>query len=279
MATNLLQRQFTAVAGSGKYSLVSYPGQGVTSTSPDAPELILIFGWMNARLPHIHKYTELYHRTYPSATQLLVRSFGDYLYASSRTVPRDLLPVAKILSEYQQKRVLVHTFSNGGCLMLISLADALSTLSQSPTPIPASAVVLDSCPGDSNPMSSARAFSAVTNPLFQWPLRAFMLAIFCTYWLYRRITFKGDYFDAMRRKLLDPQVLSHGGPRTYIYSYADKLINPKAVEVHAADAKRLGLHANLEKFENTPHVNHLGKGNQERYFDVVRRTWDRSRET
>lgn len=59
--------------------------------------------------------------------------------------------------------------------------------------------------------------------------------------------------------------------RVYIYSPTDALTDYKDVETHAAEAKRLGFHVALEKYENSAHVAHIRK-DEGRYWEIVRKT-------
>jgi len=247
----------------------------------DAPELILIFGWMGARLPHIQKYTELYNQIYPSSTQLVVRSYPDFLYTNSTQFWKDVAPLAKMLQDYQGKKVLIHTYSNGGCLMLNSLAKAAHSATavageRSNNPLPATAVIFDSCPGTGDVKTGINAFTAgMKNPFVKYPFAALVALVYTAVRWFRLLTGKsGDHFDAMREDLLDPSVLAHNVPRTYIYSDTDPIIPHQAVEAHAKESKRLGIKVDLEVFRDTPHVNHIkGEGNIDRYLDVVQNAW------
>ncbi|KAG8889005.1 hypothetical protein FRB98_006269 [Tulasnella sp. 332] len=274
----LLERQFTPIQGSGKYGLVSYPFNKNTSIPDEEPELILIFGWMGARVPHIQKYTELYNKLYPSATQIVVRSYEDFLYTNSTQFYKEMMPLAKVVDDYQGKRVLVHVFSNGGCLMLTYLVEAshkATPLGSPGKPLPATTVIFDSCPGSGDVRSSMRAFTAgMKNPAAKYAFAALIALVFTVMRWYRILTGRsGDHFDTMRKGLLAPAVLGHSVPRTYIYSDADLIIPYKTVEAHVEDSRRLGMTVDVEKF-HTPHVQHIrGEGNLARYIDIVRSAW------
>ncbi|KAK4458449.1 hypothetical protein QBC42DRAFT_349627 [Cladorrhinum samala] len=65
--------------------------------------------------------------------------------------------------------------------------------------------------------------------------------------------------------------------RTYIYSKPDELVDWRDVEAHADDAERRGFkNVRREEFLGTGHVAHARGGieNQERYWGVVRSTWE-----
>jgi len=279
-------RQLVPITGAVKHGLVSYPDPGVFG-SPDHPKIIVICAWMDARLPHICKYTEAYHKLYPGATVIVLRSYNDYFIRSSETTIRAMIPVAKLLQDIRQQqkeekenRILVHAFSNGGCFMLLSLIDATSSITKLPatkaTPFPAGAIIFDSCPWDGAILPAVRAFSAgITNPLLKYPFRA-LLILFILYIRLRGLLSKsGDVLYVMRGRLLDDSVLPQTAPRTYLYSKGDQVIRSQAVEAHAEASRQAGFSVEIVDFEKTPHVNHMAK-NAERYLDLVRKTWERS---
>lgn len=64
--------------------------------------------------------------------------------------------------------------------------------------------------------------------------------------------------------------------RTYVYSKLDELVDWRDVEAHADDAKQKGFkNIRREEFAGTGHVAHArGRENEERYWGVVRGTWE-----
>lgn len=59
-----------------------------------------------------------------------------------------------------------------------------------------------------------------------------------------------------------------------MYSDADKLVPGRAVSEHAEEARKKGFMVNVEKFDGTPHVNHV-RQNPERYWSAVKMAWER----
>ena len=83
--------------------------------------------------------------------------------------------------------LLVHAFSNGGCLTLKMLnelmrpsrAEERQPIAASATPIPARAIVLDSCPGLASLSGIIAAFTAgVKNPLVKIPLMGVLSVVY-----------------------------------------------------------------------------------------------------
>ncbi|KAG8896299.1 hypothetical protein FRC00_006141 [Tulasnella sp. 408] len=276
-APAVLTRLFDKIPGAPN-ALISRPAPGVVA-SKDEPELILIFGWMDAQLQHIHKYTETYHRLYPGATQIIVRSHSNWWWTKEELSIEGVLPVAKIVNEaYNPKRTLIHAFSNGGALVLVNVAQALHRLTgKTDLPLPARAVVFDSCPGDSNFSGGVKAFTGwIKNPIMRNIAGAFAVSSMTLLWLYNTAAGIEDPFVTMRKRLLDPVFLPQIASRTYIYSKIDELVPAQVVEHHAQESKKLGMDVVLKAYDTTPHVNHL-KQDPDGYWAIVKDAWTRSR--
>ncbi|KAG8924432.1 hypothetical protein FRC01_011517 [Tulasnella sp. 417] len=275
-APAVLTRLFDRIPGAPN-ALISRPATGVVA-SKDEPELILIFGWMDAQLQHIHKYTETYHNLYPGATQIIVRSFSQWWWTGTETSIEGTLPIAKLVNEtYNPQRTLIHAFSNGGMLSLADLTKGLHRLTgRTDLPLPARTVIFDSCPGDSNFSGGVKAFTGgIKNPIVRNIAGALVVSTISLYWLYITAAGIEDPFVTMRKRLQDPAFLPPTASRTYIYSKIDELVPSQAVEQHAQESKKLGMDVVLEAYDNTPHVNHL-RQNPDRYWAIVKNAWTRS---
>ncbi|KAG8963106.1 hypothetical protein FRC03_003382 [Tulasnella sp. 419] len=269
--------------------LVSPPlSQSTNATNHDDPTVILLFGWMDAQLPHIYKYTESYHRVFPGATQIIVRSRPSLFWQSEKSQIAYFQPAMKLLKEHgvinpgNNDRLLVHTFSNGGCIKMITLAKAIrhhdpSALKDS-SALKARAVILDSCPGDSNLIGGIRAFTAgIRNKIFQYLAKfivGFVLVVVVAVFKIARLP---DLFEVMREDLLDPRFLPHASHRAYMYSVRDHLVPADAVEAHLQASRDKGIAVRAEKYERTAHVNHM-KENPEKYWGIVRDTWKNAKD-
>ncbi|KIO32579.1 hypothetical protein M407DRAFT_105667 [Tulasnella calospora MUT 4182] len=275
-APAVLTRLFDKIAGAPN-ALISRPAAGVVA-SKDEPELILIFGWMDAQLQHIHKYTETYHKLYPGATQIIVRSFPNWWWTKEEISIEGILPVAKLVNEaYNPKRTLIHAFSNGGTFALDNVAEGLHRLTgKTDLPLPARTVIFDSCPGDSNFSGGAKAFTGgIKNPIIRNIASALAVSSMTLFWLYSTAAGIEDPFVTLRKHLLDPAFLPPTASRTYIYSKIDELVPAQVVEQHAQESKKLGMDVVLEAYDNSPHVNHL-RQNPDRYWAIVKDAWTRS---
>ncbi|KAG8767114.1 hypothetical protein FRC12_006442 [Ceratobasidium sp. 428] len=292
-----LARTFDRIESSDVY--VSYPPKDLVrpiSTSVKAPAVILICGWMDAHPTHLYKYTEKYNQLYPSATQILVRSHQSYYWKGSAGKKASIFPAVKLLEDLDVKPggspessgLLVHTFSNGGAVVLTSLAHHLSkTKWQQPPALPAQVLVLDSLPGIIDLHVATLAFTApIRSPIVRTLAKLYYGALYFGNTFWRRIILRDKqstaFFGRIHQDLNDPNLLPQHIPRTYMYSNTDQLVQLQVVESHAEKTKQhleaLGKRSDmvrLVKFEGSQHVSHarLDPG---RYWDAVTRTWDAS---
>ena len=162
---------------------------------------------------------------------------------------------------------------------MITLADAMKKARPNlhSTAVPAKAVILDSCPGDSDVKKGVYAFSAgIQNPVAKFATVCLLWVVFGVLVAYTKILRQPDLFDAMHKRLLDGSVLPHSALRTYIYSSADRIISERAIERHAFQSKNAGMDVQLVKYTTTAHVNHM-KEDPKRYWTTVQSTWDRAK--
>ena len=193
-------------------------------------------------------------------------------------------------------RILVHAFSNGqfppiyvfpqdltaifwpsgGCLSLTTLADAVKQAQPDlkTAPIPAQAIIFDSCPGDASFRRGAAALAiGIQNPLGKIAAQALFLIWATLMTMHLMIQRQKNFAEIMRARLLDESVIPRSACRAYIYSDGDVLIPEAIIEEHAMAAKLEGLDVRMERFDKTAHVAHM-KEDPKRYWEVVRGAWD-----
>ncbi|KAF8639259.1 hypothetical protein AX16_010331 [Volvariella volvacea WC 439] len=147
---NSLSAGFTTI-GDGIYLK-----KGSTRVEKGEPRLILMFGWIGAQLPHLHKYTAEYEKIFPNSTMAL----------ATFTNLRKLEPVLRVLeaagcsptNSGDLSSVLIHVFSNASNLTTSTRSSRWST---SQFCLSHSAIVLDSCPGDGGISAHKRAYGAL----------------------------------------------------------------------------------------------------------------------
>ncbi|SCV70749.1 BQ2448_3511 [Microbotryum intermedium] len=296
----MASKQFTRLTNSVYFA---EPVRSATrKSSYEAPQIVLMFGWMDAQMKHLAKYAAGYHRVYPSSTILLVRSSQSSFYSRAETQLPALSPAVEFLrarlgesgsavpAAGPSSGLLVHTSSNGGCLNLkmineMMLGSSLSHItkadSQGPAEhktdsdavkgIPARAVVFDSCPGNGGLKTMVSAF---TVPLNNWLLKAPAMVLVALVFGMTR------FFNALRFR---PSILEQVGtyvatqiplvPRLYLYSETDKLIPAHHVEANAQRARQQGGRVTMLKFDGTEHVNHARK-EPEKYWGAVKELWE-----
>ncbi|GAA6007562.1 hypothetical protein JCM10207_006387 [Rhodosporidiobolus poonsookiae] len=304
MASTLSLRQLShAVYYAEPAAAAATSAAGAASSA--APELILVASWMGAQIRHVEKYLQSYSSMYPSASILLVRSMESDFYSLRDRLTPALFPAVELLQAHAARAgpptdavgpkstVLVHAFSNGGCMSLKALNELLrksasssrpSVTSKDPllpgntaiTSIPARAIVFDSCPGHSTLSNTLEAFTAgIKSRFVKYPAMAFFAVFFFVHKLVDKIRGQLPLLVRLSTYLNSPSFPAV--PRLYLYSDADKLVPSSDVEAHAAAAEKQGIVVRREKFEGTPHVAHARKEG-ERYWGAVRRLWEEAGE-
>ncbi|KAI1114133.1 hypothetical protein F5Y14DRAFT_415577 [Nemania sp. NC0429] len=262
--------------------LVSFyrpPDQTASRSVDDEPRLIIISSWTGARDVHIAKYVGYYRNLYPAAQVLLLESTMSHIIRPSLIGP-SMRPAAAVVRaafpaqapiSSSSAPLLIHMFSNGGSSSVASLYEhyAATAGPDDDRRLPPHVTIFDSCPSVYS-ISRAVAFvNAGLSPLQKW-IAAPIFYAWAVVW------------SASIALGLLPDSLSDWGKthndagntaelrRAYIYSAADALVDYKAVEAHAADAKTKGFSVTLEKFEGSAHVAHLRK-DERRYWGIVKR--------
>lgn len=265
------------------------------SSSGAAPKLILVGGWMDAREPHLAKYTAKLQALYPDSPIVLVRSFAYHFMGSK--FPGEIAPAVPVIrsilagnsaattttttsSSKRRPEMLVHVFSNGGSTALRYLYDLYRKTAgpgEEPSSLPLHVTIFDSAPGRFEWSRSVTAFSlgAVrSNFLVRVLVAAMAHLLSAFYWI---LTVPWGRPGFLERTWLAHNVKTKNSTevgRTYVYSKEDKLVDYRDVEEHAAQAREQGYQVALEKFQGTAHVAHA-RGDEARYWSIVRDTWDR----
>ncbi|TFK22764.1 hypothetical protein FA15DRAFT_671200 [Coprinopsis marcescibilis] len=267
------------------------------------PNVILIFGWMMARLPHILKYVKTYNEIYPAATIVVIQSDSRAFWQSKNTRKANLAPAVEALEALgclppparktiangssieplyvkPAPRILVHAFSNGGCFELTTLSNILAERypqsSYPTTNLPPTALVLDSCPGNGGLAESKLAFTeAIRNPIIAWLFRVMLTITHYTYLIFNYFFKTKHIFIVMQGVLNRPTLLpwlSKATPRLYVYSKGDRMIPHTEVEAHATRAREAGFETRMELFESSSHVAHA-RTDPTRYWGAVKALW------
>ncbi|CAG8152225.1 unnamed protein product [Penicillium olsonii] len=249
-----------------------------SDSSDKAKPVIFIAFWMNAPARALTKYVLEYRRLVPSARIIFVRSSSnDFLWPLKSQTRRDR--VAPAVAAMQglvtpENPVFLHLFSNGGLSHTAHLLEAWKMTTG--TPLPISAMVLDSAPGSLSLRSGLRAFSFALPQM--WILRILGKGLLFVMLLFvMLIHFPRSFPDAitLARKLVNDsslvQAAGRGGrlARCYLYSDTDPLVDWRDTESHASEAESKGWAVRRELFKGSPHVGHM-RSEPDRYWSVIK---------
>lgn len=244
-----------------------------TSSPSKDPDLVLLLGWMSATPRHLSKYTAAYEKLYPSSTILAVTTMVvDAVFSTTQTNLKRIDPVLEVLySLPPDAKVLLHFFSNGGLFTAVMILNKYREKTGKALNI--KAMVLDSTPGRATYTRTIRAM-AVSLPKnrFVYLLGEAILGVL--FFFYRFSYFlrkRNDFVEEGRQATNDKRVVGEGR-RLYVYSKEDDMVDWKAVEDHAREAKERGFGVRLEMFKGSGHAAHMlidGK----RYWGSVEKLW------
>ena len=249
------------------------------SADPSAPKLIALFSWMAAQEAHIAKYIAGYQALYPASPILLVRCPFENTVLRGRprrevepavSAFRSIFPKGQKVPE--ESEMVLHLFSNGGCVMFQHFMNALRQSEGQEGQLPRHVCVMDSCPGSFDWMRTHRA---VSQPFPAWmsPFVHLLIAMQCFVSLVSEpVGVKGGRWGLI---LNEESVLGVQERRVYLYADGDDMIDTRDVERHAEEAKELGGEVKMLNFgKASKHVAHA-RTDPERYWGAVREVWDR----
>ena len=247
------------------------------SEKADRPVIFIAF-WMNAPPRALAKYVVEYRRLVPSARIIFVRSSSsDFIWRLRAQTRR-----ARVASAVEAMRglvtpenpVFVHLFSNGGMSSTTHLLQAWKNATG--TPLPMSAMILDSAPGSPSLRAGLKAFSFALPRA--WILRllgkSFIFAFLVLFKLIHSFSMFPDPISLARELINDTSLVRAANSdrtlsRCYMYSDTDELVDWRDVESHAVNAEAKGWAVRREVFRNSPHVGHM-RSEPDRYWSIVR---------
>ncbi|KAF9007772.1 hypothetical protein BDZ89DRAFT_911066, partial [Hymenopellis radicata] len=210
--------------------------------------IILVFGWMGAKLRHLHKYTKVYEELYPGATQVLVTSPPSFFYCTEGSKRRAVAPVVEILealgaipgmpSAILEKkkaptspRILIHSFSNGGAYCMMTLGKLLAARpmpSFESSPRGTCALILDSAPGGGGLGSAIDAFTGhIRNPVGKFGAKVFISTLYLFGYMVGPMLGRKTSLQRIRESLYAAHLLpwmDKRTPRLYLYSKKDEMV-------------------------------------------------------
>jgi hypothetical protein len=251
----------------------------------NAPKLIFLATWMDARDVHIKKYVARYHAIYPAASILVAKSYFWY-YFSPSAARRDITPAVSIIRDIidsddnsdidlssSSPRMLIHLFSNGGSCMLYHLYDVYKK-----GRLPLHVTIFDSAPGRWSHSVSTRAILAGV-PVGWARTLAFPFAYLVgMWWLIKYSLLKVPQETHVWGLAHNDPARAHEAGRSYVYSETDEFVADHDVEEHADHAEINGYKiVRRDKFQNSDHVAHA-RSDPDRYWSLVTDTWEASNE-
>jgi hypothetical protein len=262
----------------------------VQSTRPATdPDVIIIYGWGDAGLRHVVKYTAGYQSLFPRSKIIAVLS--PILKAMTLSLDQRIRSMQPVIEETfrekidlgqrsspAQQTILMHVMSNTGGMNFAATFEAYRRKYNHP--MPHNLLVLDSCPGSTaytpaNVRRFAFAMTVGTAAYFPWPK-----AVTQWMWFFMLYVLRGLELLVGREsaanfavKATNSDVLAvKTASRLYLYSKEDEIINWEDIESNAADAASKGYRVDLKMFQGSSHVGHMRNWPEE-YWRVILQAW------
>ncbi|KAM7185584.1 putative indole-diterpene biosynthesis protein [Rhypophila sp. PSN 637] len=284
---------------------ISAPSAKGEPRASDDPELIIIFGWMNATPKGpLAKYVNQYQTLFPNSSILLVTcTFAGISlpWLGLREARKAAIATHAILAQqYQAKsktptrtsdrgrskpRLLLHVFSNAGSTMLyhfyIAYAEqakvgSSSSAATEEVTLPPHITVFDSCPAAFTYQTLLQGILDGAGPsnLMRLLITPVAYIYVVLIWLLVTVLRLPDHIgDLAPRAHNDPARVGDEVLRVYMYGNGDRITPWQGVERHARQAGAYGFEVRREVFERSAHVAHA-RFHPDRYWDVVRKTWE-----
>lgn len=268
------------------YSLqADFPSTTRPADSTD-PDTIIVFGWGDGKPKNVVKYVDGYRALFPHAHVVIVLATtlkAAYQSLGERT--DGMMPVldAAFLrgpeAGDRQRRVLLHTMSNAGGINLASTLNAYR-VRYSGAQLPHQLMVCDSTPGgvvfSQQVRRWSRAMALGMARLFPWPFAFTQALCYAFLWLNRLWEFilRRRHAGAWSREAVNKpdMVPLDTAARLYMYSKEDDIIGWQDIELHAAEARRLGYAAETQMFDGTKHVDHM-RSYPDQYWGAITKAW------
>jgi hypothetical protein len=250
-----------------------------SSAITDAPNLIVVASWMDARDLHIAKYITHYQSLYPTSKILLLKFVFKHIVWQKECIKavqpaisyiRSQVDSAYLSESPSRPEILVHVFSNGGVAATKHLYEGYENGTGHAFPL--HTAVYDSCPGLYSYWSAYNAsIAGVPKGIWRWIMAPIIHVLDIYLWImasflgrpYHLLT-NGDWHN-------NPQKTRQTN-RTYIYGKADEMVEWEHIELHARQAAEKGYTVRKEVFEGSTHVAHM-RTDEGRYWKIVAETW------
>lgn len=272
------------------------PVRRTRNVGSEPPALVILCTWLGGATPkRIEKYTQGYHRLWPSSRILIIRTtLSEYLVQSTSSLHRKLRPAQreirrlglevpdqdKLPSRPEGGEMILHIFSQGGSntatQLLESMNAILATLGVQ-GPLPLRQIVFDSCPGDPGVYSSFLAAArSLPDMSILRPFGGVAMFILAAGLVGMEATgLKAPLAKTMRSQLNDPEIFSRRAARLYLTSKADNIVDSRDVEEHRKQAAAKGFATDILWFQKAAHCS-LVLEDDAAYWDAISSGWEGS---
>ncbi|KAJ3232181.1 hypothetical protein HDU78_007284 [Chytriomyces hyalinus] len=255
---------------------------GAPLVNIEAPKYALLFGWIGGSFKNVEKYAQYYrnngftvyitlseHKNIALAGEgkeslaffdTLIQELSSHDLVSPKTQPAATMPSPK-----HTQNLVLHLFSNGGC---IKLRHFLHCLDAQGMKLESKAVILDSCPGHAS-MASGSHFMTVgiKNSVARVVARNGVYAsLQVANVINNGCAMVGLPWRDMSKHPIEVSALyavseknpdgNATGPRLFLYSDEDKLCQAEEVQEWIAVCKAEGIVVEEKMFVGSEHVKH-----------------------
>jgi hypothetical protein len=250
---------------------------GYVHISPAAPSLIILCTWLGGSTANrVDKYTSGYRTSFPNTPILLLRTVLTDISARTFRRIRTRLALARdvikrLTAVNSHGATYLHIFSHGGCNTALQLAISMR---ETRLYFPVARIVFDCCPGDATyrkaydaaalSLPGLQPANAIGKILLHIPIAAITVA--------QTVGLMNSVRE-LRLQLNDSQIFGSEALRMYLYSKADRMVDFADVQLHMADARKLGYKVESVMFATSAHCS-LPREDAARYWLAIKTFWN-----
>ncbi|KAJ3029279.1 UNVERIFIED_CONTAM: hypothetical protein HDU68_012596 [Siphonaria sp. JEL0065] len=232
----------------------------------ESKKYVLIFGWLDAQFKYVEKYAQSYRsKGYTAIVQIGTSHDFDVVWNDRKQFDEfdplidylnqnNLLEATGTTAHSSHPKVVLHSFSNGGMFKIYRLVNALHAKGHQ---LKSHGLILDSSPGKPTAVSWAGFIASMTQNSILKPVAfagGFLVACFLMviYDMKKHpISLGIPYITSVKNE--NGNVF---GPRLFLYSQADDVIQFADVKDHVETTRKEGIVAEEMMFTTSPHVKH-----------------------
>ena len=255
----------------------------IDDPSPNPKAIVLLFGWFGAEMKHVQKYGELWRARHCNTVAGILNEFAIVTkndHDIDKFVLLSIQEVIPLLRANDQLPLIIHGFSNGGCIPIERLEKLLVLTRSANTLDPDLKMVLQRLKLGAEIFDSAPAWSTFTTGVKAMReaipnIVLLVMAIFVSVsyslleiffqWYSGRPTKFTVFWNHIKTSTICMR-------QAFIYSMADNITSYTHLETEIIESRRkLGVDVTILKFDDTGHVQHLQKHQAEygKLIDVM----------